>query len=133
METIKNGLRQDRLDLTETLAHVRDSLKEGEEWREEHTEQHGQLTAFQRGQRATFINIGAGFKVLVALGGALFLGLQIFIAIHATQGDTLTMIPAVTCATFPTQKQAQAFFDAKVSGYTRLDGDGDGVACEDLP
>jgi hypothetical protein len=40
------------------------------------------------------------------------------------------------CADFSTQPESQAFFD-KAGGVTkdtnRLDGDKDGVACEDLP
>lgn len=42
--------------------------------------------------------------------------------------------PRRTCADFDTQEEAQWFLDAALSNVAdRLDGDGDGVACEGLP
>ena len=40
---------------------------------------------------------------------------------------------AVKCADFKNQKEAQAYFNAKKSGYKRLDRDKDGSACDCLP
>ncbi|MBA2056330.1 excalibur calcium-binding domain-containing protein [Psychrobacter cryohalolentis] len=39
---------------------------------------------------------------------------------------------SVVCADFGSQAEAQAYFDAKKSGYKRLDLDKDGIACEAL-
>ncbi|WP_435979505.1 excalibur calcium-binding domain-containing protein [Psychrobacter sp. DM4] len=48
----------------------------------------------------------------------------------------LTAVPAnaggVVCADFGSQAEAQAYFNAKKAGYTRLDRDKDGIACEAL-
>lgn len=38
----------------------------------------------------------------------------------------------VVCADFGSQAEAQAYFNAKKSGYKRLDRDKDGIACEAL-
>lgn len=38
----------------------------------------------------------------------------------------------VVCTDFGSQAEAQAYFDAKKSGYKRLDLDKDGIACEAL-
>ena len=38
----------------------------------------------------------------------------------------------VKCSDFKSQKEAQAYFDAKKPGYERLDRDKDGIACEAL-
>ncbi|WP_019672547.1 excalibur calcium-binding domain-containing protein [Psychrobacter lutiphocae] len=38
----------------------------------------------------------------------------------------------VKCADFKSQKEAQAYFDAKKPGYKSLDRDKDGIACEAL-
>ena len=47
-----------------------------------------------------------------------------------------TSLPAhaakVRCADFKTQKEAQAYFDAKKPDYQKLDRDKDGIACESL-
>lgn len=37
---------------------------------------------------------------------------------------------AVSCKSFATQAQAQQYFNAKKSGYKKLDRDRDGIACE---
>nr|WP_244156555.1 MULTISPECIES: excalibur calcium-binding domain-containing protein [Psychrobacter] len=38
----------------------------------------------------------------------------------------------VKCSDFKSQKEAQAYFDAKKPGYKGLDRDNDGIACEAL-
>ena len=38
----------------------------------------------------------------------------------------------VVCADFGSQAEAQAYFDARKSGFKRLDRDNDGIACEAL-
>ena len=38
----------------------------------------------------------------------------------------------VKCSDFKSQKEAQAYFDAKKPGYKSLDRDKDGIACEAL-
>lgn len=38
----------------------------------------------------------------------------------------------VRCADLKTQKEAQAYFDAKKPGHKGLDRDKDGIACESL-
>ncbi|SUD91613.1 excalibur calcium-binding domain-containing protein [Psychrobacter phenylpyruvicus] len=38
----------------------------------------------------------------------------------------------VKCSDFKSQKEAQAYFDAKKPGYKGLDRDKDGIACEAL-
>lgn len=40
---------------------------------------------------------------------------------------------AVSCKSFATHAQAQAYFNAKKPGYKRLDRDRDGSACDCLP
>ena len=40
---------------------------------------------------------------------------------------------AVSCKSFATHAQAQAYFNAKKPGYKRLDRDKDGSACDCLP
>lgn len=40
---------------------------------------------------------------------------------------------AVKCADFKTQKEAQAYFNAKKPGYKHLNRDKDGSACDCLP
>ena len=40
---------------------------------------------------------------------------------------------AVSCKSFKTHAQAQAYFNAKKPGYKRLDRDHDGSACDCLP
>src|SRR5690606_4852345 len=51
--------------------------------------------------------------------------------------DTQTPDPGATeslnCSDFDTQEEAQAVLDADPSDPHGLDGDGDGIACEDLP
>lgn len=42
-------------------------------------------------------------------------------------------VGAVSCDDFTYQEEAQAVFDADPSDPNRLDGDGDGTACDDLP
>lgn len=37
---------------------------------------------------------------------------------------------AVSCKSFSSQAQAQQYFNAKKSGYKKLDRDRDGIACE---
>lgn len=37
---------------------------------------------------------------------------------------------AVSCKSFGSQAQAQQYFNAKKSGYKKLDRDRDGIACE---
>lgn len=48
----------------------------------------------------------------------------------------IAVVPAyaggVVCADFGSQAEAQAYFNAKKSGYMRLDRDKDGIACEAL-
>jgi hypothetical protein len=41
--------------------------------------------------------------------------------------------PDRDCPDFATQQEAQAAFDAVPGDRERLDADGDGIACEDLP
>ncbi|PNK60341.1 excalibur calcium-binding domain-containing protein [Psychrobacter sp. FDAARGOS_221] len=47
-----------------------------------------------------------------------------------------TSLPAhaarVKCADFKSQREAQAYFNAKKPGYKSLDRDKDGIACEAL-
>ena len=38
----------------------------------------------------------------------------------------------VKCSDFKSQREAQAYFDAKKPGYQSLDRDKDGIACEAL-
>ena len=47
---------------------------------------------------------------------------------QATEEET----PAVTCADFKTQEEAQAAFDKDPEGLADLDPDGNGIACEEL-
>jgi micrococcal nuclease len=50
------------------------------------------------------------------------------------KGEPNPNIPDQDCSDFKTQKEAQAFFDQFApADLHRLDEDGDGVACEDLP
>ena len=46
-------------------------------------------------------------------------------------GGTTAACAGVTCANFSTQAAAQAFFLA--NGCSGLDGDSNGIACQDLP
>jgi endonuclease G len=39
----------------------------------------------------------------------------------------------ITCSSFKNRREAQKYFDLKKSGWSRLDRDGDGKACESLP
>lgn len=41
-----------------------------------------------------------------------------------------TSAMAVSCKSFGSQAQAQQYFNAKKSGYKKLDRDRDGIACE---
>ena len=41
-----------------------------------------------------------------------------------------TSAMAVSCKSFSSQAQAQQYFNAKKSGYKKLDRDRDGIACE---
>lgn len=43
-----------------------------------------------------------------------------------------TVCPDATCAEYASQAEAQAAFDADPSCMKTLDGDNDGIACEDL-
>jgi Glycosyl hydrolase family 26/Excalibur calcium-binding domain len=45
----------------------------------------------------------------------------------------VTAPPPVTCARFATQPEAQAVFDQDPTAHAGMDGDGDGIACEQLP
>ncbi|MFC7443444.1 thermonuclease family protein [Laceyella putida] len=50
------------------------------------------------------------------------------------KGEPNPNIPDKDCSDFRTQKEAQSFFEqAGPSDPYKLDGDGDGVVCEDLP
>jgi mannan endo-1,4-beta-mannosidase len=55
-----------------------------------------------------------------------------------TTSTTTTVAPTTTvhvaqCKDFASQPEAQALFDSDPATYAYFDGDGDGVACEDLP
>lgn len=130
LEGVKSGIRQDRLDMAETLSQLREGQELAETRWEAHSGQHDQLTAFQKGQRATFVNLGGGFKVLAALGAALLLALNIVTAYSALNDGGVEMVQPITCASFQTHAQAQIYFENQLPGYARLDGDGDGQACE---
>lgn len=45
---------------------------------------------------------------------------------------TPAMAKGKSCKDFKTQKEAQAYFNAKKPGHKRLDRDKDGIACEKL-
>jgi endonuclease YncB( thermonuclease family) len=68
--------------------------------------------------------------VLAALGGAL----AVVLLTLAMSSPRATSFSDRDCSDFSSQKQAQRFFEKKGPGDPhRLDGDGDGVACESLP
>lgn len=49
------------------------------------------------------------------------------------QESNETVCPDVSCAAYTTQGEAQAAFDSDPSCLKALDGDEDGIACEELP
>lgn len=51
----------------------------------------------------------------------------------ASNSNSASNCPTKTCADFSTQSQAQATYDSNRSCYKKLDGDGNGKACESLP
>ena len=58
--------------------------------------------------------------------------MKILLSFILILSPTLVFAAKVKCADFKTQKQAQAYFKAKKSGYKGLDRDKDGIACEHL-
>lgn len=66
-------------------------------------------------------------KVRTALVAAPFVGAVVLGSFGVAQAQDLN------CSDFTTQEEAQAALDAGAEGSAGLDGDDDGVACEDLP
>jgi hypothetical protein len=64
------------------------------------------------------------FSILIVGFGILFAAILV-----SNSGKT----PNAICADFKTQAQAQQALNTGLSQYSGLDGDEDGVACENLP
>src|SRR5438094_9792020 len=64
-------------------------------------------------------------KLTISAVTATWLAIFVALATHASAQQ-------VTCSSFTTQQQAQAYYDQH-RDQTQLDSDGDGKACEGLP
>jgi endonuclease YncB( thermonuclease family) len=77
-------------------------------------------------RRAAWVGVAASLVLL----GLVALALTLSVASSAGEPDR-------DCADFADQAEAQSFFEANggsaTNNFDNLDGDGDGVACEDLP
>src|SRR5215207_8793892 len=74
--------------------------------------------------------VGQQRRLLIFLTVLIFASTFTYISVHANKAAAQTDL---NCSSFATQEEAQAALNSNPSDPNNLDGDNDGIACEELP